>query len=76
LIRSWESATSIAVLPLVSSSTLEAVKAAVIAGELDAQIQAARGALRSGFKNRGVECERLVAGRSVFSRVTVQQRDG
>jgi hypothetical protein len=30
--------------------TLEAVKAAVIAGELDAQIQAASGALRSGFK--------------------------
>ena len=30
--------------------TLEAVKAAVIVGELDAQIQAASGALRSGFK--------------------------
>lgn len=30
--------------------TLEAVKAAVMAGELDAQIQAASGALRSGFK--------------------------
>ena len=30
--------------------TLEAVKAAVIAGELDAQIQAASGVLRSGFK--------------------------
>ena len=31
-------------------STLEAVKAAVLAGELDAQIEAASGALRSGFR--------------------------
>jgi hypothetical protein len=29
---------------------LEAVKVAVLAGELDAQIDAASGALRSGFK--------------------------
>jgi hypothetical protein len=31
-------------------STLEAIKAAVLAGELDAQIEAASGALRSGFR--------------------------
>ena len=30
--------------------TLEAVKAAVLSGELDTQIEAASGALRSGFK--------------------------
>jgi hypothetical protein len=32
------------------ASTLEAVRRAVEAGELDAQIEAASGALRSGFK--------------------------
>ena len=31
-------------------STLEAIKAAVLAGELDAQIEAASGALRSAFR--------------------------
>jgi hypothetical protein len=30
--------------------TLETVKAALLAGELDTQIEAASGALRSGFK--------------------------